>query len=52
MVAAAALSNILGCVVSIPFAQGIAAVTGFDLFIFAMFGFFSARACCRPARRP
>jgi len=40
MVAAAALSNILGCVVSIPFAQGIAAVTGFDLFIFAMFGFF------------
>jgi drug/metabolite transporter (DMT)-like permease len=40
MVAAAALSNILGCVVSIPFAHGIAAVTGFDLFIFAMFGFF------------
>jgi len=40
MVAAAALSNILGCVVSIPFAQGIAAVTGFDLFIFALFGFF------------
>jgi drug/metabolite transporter (DMT)-like permease len=35
-----ALSNILGRVVSIPFAQGIAAVTGFDLFIFAMFGFF------------
>jgi len=40
MVAAAALSNILGSAVSIPFAQGIAAVTGFDLFIFAMFGFF------------
>jgi drug/metabolite transporter (DMT)-like permease len=40
MVAAAALSNILGCVVSIPFAHDIAAVTGFDLFIFAMFGFF------------
>ncbi len=40
MVAAAALSNILGSVVSIPFAQGIAAVTAHDLFIFAMFGFF------------
>jgi drug/metabolite transporter (DMT)-like permease len=40
MVAAAALSNILGCIVSIPFAHGITAVTGFDLFIFAMFGFF------------
>jgi drug/metabolite transporter (DMT)-like permease len=40
MVAAAALSNILGSAVSIPFAQGIAAVSGFDLFIFAMFGFF------------
>ena len=40
MVAAAALSNILGSVVSIPFAHGIAAVTGFDLFILAMFGFF------------
>jgi drug/metabolite transporter (DMT)-like permease len=40
MVAAAALSNILGSVVSIPFAQGIAGVTAQDLFIFAMFGFF------------
>jgi len=40
MVAAAALSNILGSVVSIPFAQGIAGVTAHDLFIFAMFGFF------------
>jgi drug/metabolite transporter (DMT)-like permease len=40
MVAAAALSNVLGSVVSIPFAQGIAGVTAHDLFIFAMFGFF------------
>ena len=40
MVAAAALSNILGSVVSIPFAQGIAGITTHDLFIFAMFGFF------------
>jgi drug/metabolite transporter (DMT)-like permease len=40
MVAAAALSNILGSVVSIPFAQGIAGVSAHDLFIFAMFGFF------------
>ena len=40
MVAAAAISNILGSVVSLPFAQGITAVSGFDLFILAMFGFF------------
>src|ERR1700716_81486 len=40
MVAAAALSNMLGSVVSIPFAQGIAGITAHDLFIFAMFGFF------------
>jgi drug/metabolite transporter (DMT)-like permease len=40
MVAAAALSNLLGSVVSIPFAQGIASVTGSDLMILAMFGFF------------
>jgi drug/metabolite transporter (DMT)-like permease len=40
MVAAAALSNILGSVVSIPFAQGMAGVTAHDLFVFAMFGFF------------
>ncbi len=40
MVAAAALSNLLGSVVSIPFAQGITSVTGADLIIFAMFGFF------------
>ena len=39
MVAAAALSNILGSVVSLPFAHGIAAVTAHDVFIFAMFGF-------------
>jgi drug/metabolite transporter (DMT)-like permease len=39
MVAAAALSNILGSVVSIPLAQGIGTVTAHDLFIFAMFGF-------------
>ena len=40
MVAAAALSNLLGSLISIPFAQGIVAVTGLDLFILAMFGFF------------
>jgi drug/metabolite transporter (DMT)-like permease len=39
MVAAASLSNILGSVVSIPFAQGIATVSAHDVFIFAMFGF-------------
>ena len=40
MVAAAALSNILGSVISIPFAHGITAITGFDLLILAMFGCF------------
>src|SRR5258708_10451333 len=40
MVAAAAISNLLGSVVSIPFASGIASVTGTDLVILAMFGFF------------
>ena len=40
MVAAAALSNFLGSIVSIPFARDIVAVTGHDLFILAMFGFF------------
>jgi len=40
MVAAAAWSNIIGSVVSIPFAQGITAVAGIDLAILAMFGFF------------
>ena len=43
MIAAAALSNFLGSVVSIPFAHGITAVTGFDLMILAMFG------CCQVA---
>jgi|GraSoiStandDraft_4_1057263.scaffolds.fasta_scaffold125449_2 drug/metabolite transporter (DMT)-like permease len=38
MVAAAAMSNILGCLVSLPFAQGVASVTAHDLGIFAMFG--------------
>jgi drug/metabolite transporter (DMT)-like permease len=40
MVAAAALSNLLGCVVSIPFAGGIAAVSPANLATFAMFGLF------------
>ena len=40
MVAAAAISNLLVCVVSIPFAHGITGITRFDLFILAMFGFF------------
>jgi drug/metabolite transporter (DMT)-like permease len=40
MVAAAAMSNILGSVISIPFAHGITGITGFDLFILAMFGCF------------
>jgi drug/metabolite transporter (DMT)-like permease len=40
MVAAAALSNLLGCVVSIPFAGGITAVSPADLVTFAMFGLF------------
>jgi drug/metabolite transporter (DMT)-like permease len=40
MVAAAALSNLLGSIVSIPFAQSITGVTGSDLFVLAMFGFF------------
>jgi drug/metabolite transporter (DMT)-like permease len=40
MVAAAAMSNFLGSLVSIPFAQDIAAVTPADLGILAMFGLF------------
>jgi drug/metabolite transporter (DMT)-like permease len=40
MVAAAAMSNILGSVISIPFAHGIAGITGFNLLILAMFGCF------------
>jgi drug/metabolite transporter (DMT)-like permease len=38
MVAAAAVSNFLGCLVSIPFAQGVGAVNQSDLVILAMFG--------------
>jgi drug/metabolite transporter (DMT)-like permease len=38
MVAAAAISNFLGSLVSIPFAKGIGAVTPADLGILAMFG--------------
>ena len=38
MVAAAALSNLLGSVVSLPFAQGITGVTGAELVTLAMFG--------------
>lgn len=40
MVAAAAWSNILGSIISIPFANGIATVAATDLTILAMFGFF------------
>jgi drug/metabolite transporter (DMT)-like permease len=40
MVAAAAWSNLLGSVVSIPFAHGISNVAATDLFVLAMFGFF------------
>jgi drug/metabolite transporter (DMT)-like permease len=40
MVAAAALSNFLGSLVSIPFAQGLTEVTGRDLAVLAMFGLF------------
>jgi drug/metabolite transporter (DMT)-like permease len=40
MVAAASISNFLGSLVSIPFAQEIAAVTPADLGILAMFGLF------------
>jgi drug/metabolite transporter (DMT)-like permease len=40
MVAAAAISNFLTSIVCIPFAQGVTAVTGGDLLILAMFGFF------------
>jgi drug/metabolite transporter (DMT)-like permease len=39
MVAAAALSNFLASLVSIPFAHGIASVSSTDIFILAMFGF-------------
>jgi drug/metabolite transporter (DMT)-like permease len=40
MVAAAALSNVLGSLISLPFAQGITAVTTTDLVVLALFGFF------------
>lgn len=40
MVAAAAWSNLLGSIVSIPFAQGMWSVAATDLLVFAMFGFF------------
>jgi drug/metabolite transporter (DMT)-like permease len=40
MVAAAAMSNFLGCLVSIPFAQSIASVTPIDIATLAMFGLF------------
>jgi drug/metabolite transporter (DMT)-like permease len=40
MVAAAALSNVLGSLVSVFFAHGITSVTAADLVILAMFGFF------------
>jgi drug/metabolite transporter (DMT)-like permease len=40
MVAAAALSNFLGSLVSIAFAKDIASVTAADVFVLAMFGFF------------
>jgi len=40
MVAAAALSNFLGSVVSVPFADGLTDVTGRDLGVLAMFGLF------------
>jgi drug/metabolite transporter (DMT)-like permease len=40
MVAAAAWSNLLGSIVSIPFAQGMWSVAATDLFVFATFGFF------------
>ncbi|KWV51753.1 hypothetical protein AS156_11700 [Bradyrhizobium macuxiense] len=39
MVAAAALSNVIGSLISIPFARDIGAPTAADLGVFAMFGF-------------
>jgi drug/metabolite transporter (DMT)-like permease len=40
MVAAAAISNFLGSLISIPFAQNIASVASIDVALLAMFGFF------------
>jgi drug/metabolite transporter (DMT)-like permease len=39
MVAAAGMSNFLGSIVSLPFANGIATTSGSDLVLFAVFGF-------------
>jgi drug/metabolite transporter (DMT)-like permease len=44
MVAAAGLSNVLGSLVSVPFADGILHVTGWHLTIFAAFGTFQVGA--------
>ncbi len=54
MVAAAALSNILGSLVSIPFAHGITSVTASDILVLAMFGCCQSRwaslcSCSAPA---
>jgi drug/metabolite transporter (DMT)-like permease len=40
MVAAAAMSNFLGSLISIPFARDIGAIASADLMVFALFGFF------------
>jgi drug/metabolite transporter (DMT)-like permease len=40
MVAAAAMSNFLGSLVSVPFAGGIGSVTQIDIVVLALFGFF------------
>jgi drug/metabolite transporter (DMT)-like permease len=40
MVAAAAVSNFLGCLVSIPFARDIGSVTKVDIVVLALFGLF------------
>jgi len=40
MVAAAAMSNFLGSLVSVPFASGIGSVTETDILVLALFGFF------------
>jgi drug/metabolite transporter (DMT)-like permease len=62
MVAAAAMSNFLGSLVSIPFAHGIASVGPIDIALLATFGLLQvglasrcsrwARGCCRPDRLP
>lgn len=40
MVAAAAMSNFVGCLVSVPFAEDMGAITGADIVVLAFFGFF------------